>query len=75
MPRVRTLGASAGIAGPTERTVLLAQGGYYVTTGLLPFVSRRAFETRTGPKRDALLNLAGPAAPRPPGAMSLMAVG
>jgi hypothetical protein len=32
--------------------VLLAQGGYYVATGLLPFISRRAFEALTGPKRE-----------------------
>jgi hypothetical protein len=37
---------------PTERAVLLAQGGYYVATGVLPFVSRRAFEAVTGPKRE-----------------------
>jgi hypothetical protein len=36
----------------SERTALLAQGGYYVATGLLPFVSRRAFEFVTGPKRE-----------------------
>ena len=35
-----------------ERRVLIAQGGYYVATGLLPFVSRRAFEAVTGPKRE-----------------------
>ena len=34
------------------RRVLLTQGGYYVATGVLPFVSRRAFETLTGPKRE-----------------------
>jgi len=32
--------------------VLVAQAGYYVTTGLLPFVSRRAFEAVTGRKRE-----------------------
>jgi hypothetical protein len=32
--------------------VLLAQSAYYVATGLLPFVSRRAFEAVTGPKRE-----------------------
>jgi hypothetical protein len=32
--------------------VLLAQAGYYIATGLLPFVSRRAFEAVTGPKRE-----------------------
>ena len=37
---------------PTRRTVLLVQGGYYVATGVLPFVSRRAFEAATGPKRE-----------------------
>jgi hypothetical protein len=37
---------------PTRRAVLVAQGGYYVTTGALPFVSRRAFEAATGPKRE-----------------------
>jgi hypothetical protein len=30
----------------------MAQGGYYVATGLIPFVSRRAFEAVTGPKRE-----------------------
>ena len=37
---------------PTRRIVLLVQGGYYVGTGILPFVSRRAFEAATGPKRE-----------------------
>ena len=32
--------------------MLLAQAGYYLATGLLPFVSRRAFEAVTGPKRE-----------------------
>ena len=32
--------------------VLLAQGGYYVATGVAPFVSRRLFEAFTGPKSD-----------------------
>jgi hypothetical protein len=32
--------------------VLLAQGGYYVATGVLPFVSRQAFEAVTGPKAE-----------------------
>jgi hypothetical protein len=36
----------------SERTVLTAQGGYYVLTGLAPFASRRAFERVTGPKRE-----------------------
>ena len=30
----------------------MAQGGYYVVTGVLPFASRRAFEALTGPKRE-----------------------
>jgi ABC-type cobalamin transport system permease subunit len=34
------------------RPVLVAQGGYYVATGLLPFLSRRLFEALTGPKRE-----------------------
>lgn len=34
------------------RRVLMAQGGYYVATGILPFVSRRLFEAVTGPKRE-----------------------
>ena len=34
------------------RTPLLVQGGYYVGTGVVPFVSRRAFEALTGPKRE-----------------------
>jgi len=28
------------------------QGSYYLTTGLVPFVSRSAFEAVTGPKRE-----------------------
>jgi hypothetical protein len=35
-----------------ERTALTVQGGYYVVTGVAPFVSRRAFEAVTGPKRE-----------------------
>ena len=35
-----------------KRATLLGQGSYYVTTGAAPFVSRRAFERVTGPKRD-----------------------
>jgi hypothetical protein len=34
------------------RRVLFTQGGYYVATGVLPFVSHRLFETLTGPKRE-----------------------
>src|SRR5688572_2780237 len=34
------------------RPVLAAQAGYYVATGVLPFVSRRAFEALTGPKLE-----------------------
>jgi hypothetical protein len=34
------------------RKALLAQGAYYVATGLAPFISRRAFEAVTGPKRE-----------------------
>jgi hypothetical protein len=34
------------------RPVLLVQSGYYLASGLLPFVSRRAFEAVTGPKRE-----------------------
>ena len=32
--------------------MLLVQAGYYLATGLVPFVSRRAFEAVTGPKRE-----------------------
>jgi len=35
-----------------KRTALLAQGGYYALTGVAPFVSRKAFEAVTGPKRE-----------------------
>ncbi|MCW2951232.1 MAG: hypothetical protein JWQ48_402 [Conexibacter sp.] len=31
---------------------MLTQGGYYLATGVLPFVSRRLFEAVTGPKRE-----------------------
>src|SRR5215207_9485275 len=37
---------------PTAREVLVAQGGYYLATGLAPFVSRRLFERVTGPKPE-----------------------
>src|SRR5215203_1364377 len=37
---------------PTAREVLVAQGGYYLATGVAPFVSRRLFERVTGPKRE-----------------------
>jgi ABC-type uncharacterized transport system permease subunit len=37
---------------PTRRRVLFVQGSYYVATGVIPFVSRRAFERATGPKRE-----------------------
>ena len=40
------------VSTPSRRIVLLLQGGYYVATGVLPFVSRRAFEAATGPKRE-----------------------
>lgn len=36
----------------SQRAVLTAQGAYYVTTGALPFFSRRAFEAVTGPKLE-----------------------
>jgi hypothetical protein len=57
-PRPPALLVSAGRSpgargrGDERRRVLLAQGGYYVATGVLPFVSRRAFEALTGPKRE-----------------------
>jgi hypothetical protein len=34
------------------RRSLLAQGAYYLGTGVVPFVSRRAFEAVTGPKKE-----------------------
>ena len=34
------------------RKALVAQGVYYVATGVAPFISRRAFEAVTGPKRE-----------------------
>jgi hypothetical protein len=34
------------------RKALLAQGAYYVATGVAPFLSRRAIEAVTGPKRE-----------------------
>ena len=37
---------------PEPRKVLLAQGVYYVVTGVSPFVSRRLFEAVTGRKRE-----------------------
>jgi hypothetical protein len=40
------------VALADTRTPLLVQGGYYLATGVLPFVSRRAFEAATGPKLE-----------------------
>jgi hypothetical protein len=34
------------------RRVLILKGGYYLATGVLPFVSRRLFEAITGPKKE-----------------------
>lgn len=42
----------ANMARPSRRLILTVQGAYYVTTGVLPFVSRRAFEAVTGPKLE-----------------------
>jgi hypothetical protein len=35
-----------------RRAILQAQAAYYITTGLWPLLSRRAFEAVTGPKTD-----------------------
>ena len=35
-----------------RRPALIAQSAYFLATGLAPFVSRRAFEAVTGPKRE-----------------------
>jgi hypothetical protein len=56
-PGLRKLPSGDGLrrdAMATEdvRRVLLTQGGYYVATGVLPFVSRRLFEALTGPKLE-----------------------
>ena len=44
------------MAPTTDRTLvrraLLAQGAYYVATGVAPFLSRRAFEAVTGRKKE-----------------------
>ena len=34
------------------RRVALVQSGYFLATGIAPFVSRRAFESVTGPKSE-----------------------
>lgn len=45
-------GYAGRMRSPQPRDVLLAQGGYYAATGVVPFVSRRLFERVTGPKLD-----------------------
>src|SRR5215212_9243287 len=35
-----------------SRRAMVAQGAYYLATGVAPFVSRRLFESVTGPKRE-----------------------
>ena len=37
---------------PRARRVALVQSAYFLATGVAPFVSRRAFEAATGPKRE-----------------------
>ena len=49
---VGPLGVGRSRASEDLRRVLFAQGGYYLATGVLPFVSRRLFEAVTGPKRE-----------------------
>ena len=39
-------------AGARSRGVIGMLGAYYVASGLAPFVSRKAFEAVTGPKRE-----------------------
>ena len=36
----------------SRRSVVLAQSAYYTATGVAPFVSRRGFESVTGPKSE-----------------------
>jgi hypothetical protein len=40
------------VARPSRRAVAAAQAAYYLPTAVSPFVSRRAFEAVTGPKRE-----------------------
>ena len=40
------------VARPETKTLALAQGAYYVATGVFPFVTRRGFEALTGPKLE-----------------------
>jgi hypothetical protein len=40
------------LSGVRQRDVMIAGGVYYVSTGALSFVSRRAFEAVTGPKLE-----------------------
>src|SRR4051794_34537304 len=44
--------AVENVKDQTVRRALITQSVYYVVTGLAPFVSRRAFEAVTGPKRE-----------------------
>ncbi len=54
---------------PERRRTIGLLGGYYVATGVAPFISRRAFEAVTGPKKEwwlvetvgALVGVAGSA--------------
>jgi hypothetical protein len=40
------------VRSPVARRTAAAQAAWYVPTGVLPFVSRRAFEALTGSKRE-----------------------
>lgn len=46
---------SGGRAERLERLALLAQGSYYVATGIWPLLHMRSFERVTGPKSDRSL--------------------
>ena len=43
---------AASRARPTARSVAALQAGYFLATGVAPFLSRRAFEAVTGPKLE-----------------------
>lgn len=46
---------SERLATASARTLALVQGGYYLLTGVWPFVDMRSFEAVTGPKADRWL--------------------
>jgi hypothetical protein len=50
--RQRSGSVSGKLSSTSSRALVLAQGGYFLATGIWPLLHRRSFERVTGPKTD-----------------------